>query len=66
MTAWFWYCDPLIGVLDYYITEVRIYAHARLHQAYLAGSKRNALPVRILAISHDDDPQLVENVVRPR
>ena len=47
MTAWFWYCDPLIGVLDY-ITEVRIYAHARLHQVYLAGSTRNGLPVRIL------------------
>jgi len=52
MTAWFWYCDPLIGVLDYF-TEVRAYAHARLHQVYLtqvglAGSKRNARPVRIL------------------
>jgi len=34
-----------MGVLDY-ITEVRTYGHVRLHQVYLADSKRNALKTR--------------------
>ena len=65
LTTWFQYRDPLIGVLDY-IAEVRPPEHGRSRLMYSAGQKKcieDAIAEDIIAIAHDDDLQLIEDVV---
>ena len=64
MMTWFQYRDPLLGVLDY-IAEVRRSGHDCSHLMNLAGPKKKC-PADTIAIAHDDDLQLIENVVSPK
>ena len=63
MTARFQYRDPLIGILDY-IAQVRLRV-CPLTSSLLSGFQKKCSET-VIAIAHDDDLQIVENMVRPR
>ena len=61
MTTWFQYRDPLLGILDY-IAEVRLLGHDCSRSMYSTGPQKKC-PDDAIAIAHDDDLQLIEDVV---
>jgi hypothetical protein len=67
LTPWYQYRDPLVGILDY-IVEVRPPEYDRLLSSYLVGQKKCIEDVKTedtIAIVHDDDLQLIEDMVSP-
>ena len=67
LTHWYQYRDPLIGILDY-IVEVRPPEYDRSLFLYSVGQKKcleDATAEDIIAIAHDDDLQLIKDVVSP-
>jgi len=67
MTICFQYGDPVIDVL-HYIVEVRQPGHDFPRLLHLASSKemrRDATAEETIAIVHEDDLQLIQEVVSP-
>jgi len=65
VTSRFQYRDPLIGVLDY-LAEVGPYLFS-LTSALISTFQKKCggdCPAETVAIAHDDDLQLIEEVVR--
>ena len=65
MTSRFQYRDPLIGVLDY-LAEVSPYLFSVTSVLISTFQKKcgGDCPAETVAIAHDDDLQLIEEVVR--